>query len=101
MFKKSFIPWSEQKTPPPTFLKKVKETQGERSKEFLDSILDQDLDSHFRPKIPFKCPKLAKLVNSQMTKKLNLQMATTSHNRETVNDNILLTIRNMEPQAPK
>ena len=30
-----------------------------------------------------------------------MQMATTSDNRETVNDNIPLTIRNMEAQAPK
>ena len=42
--KKSFLPWSEENTPPPTFLKKVKETQGKRSEEFLESILDQDLN---------------------------------------------------------
>ena len=48
--KKSFLPWSKENTPPPTFLKKVKETQGERLKEFLESILDQDLEPNFRPK---------------------------------------------------
>ena len=36
-----------------------------------------------------------------MTKEFNLQTATTSDNRETVNDNIPLTVRKMEAQAPK
>ena len=31
---KSFLTWSEENIPPPTFLKNVKETQGERSKHF-------------------------------------------------------------------
>ena len=44
-----FLPWSKENTPPPEFLKKVKETQGERSKEYLESILDQDLEPNFRP----------------------------------------------------
>ena len=98
---KRFIPWSEENTPPPAFLKTVKETQGKNSKEFLKSILDQDLEPNFRPKQPCKCPKLDKLANSQLTKELNLQMATTSENMENVNDNIPLTVRNMEAQAPK
>ena len=41
---------SEKNTSPPEFLKKVKEIQGERSKEFLESILDQDLEPNVRPK---------------------------------------------------
>ena len=32
---KSFLPWSKENTPPPMFLKKVQETQGERSEEFF------------------------------------------------------------------
>ena len=55
---KRFLPWSEKNPPPPEFLKKVKETQGERSKEFLESILDQDLEPNFRPEPPCKCPKI-------------------------------------------
>ena len=54
---KCFLPWSKENTPPPMFLKKVKETQGERS------ILDQNLEPNFRPKPPCKCPKLAKLTD--------------------------------------
>ena len=65
--------------------------------------MDQDLEPNFRPKQPHKCPKLAKLANSQLTKELNLQTATTSDNRETandniptINDNIPLTVRNIK-----
>ena len=47
---KSFIPWSKENTPPPAFLKRVRETQTKKSKEFLESILDQDLEPNFRPK---------------------------------------------------
>ena len=49
---KSFIPWSEDNTPPPAFLKRVKETQTKNSKEFLEAILDQDLTPNFRLKQP-------------------------------------------------
>ena len=33
--------------------------------EFLESLLDQDLEPNFRPKSPCKCPKLAKAVDKQ------------------------------------
>ena len=58
---KSLIPWSKENTPPPAFLKRVRETQTKKSKEFLESILDQDLEPNFRPEQPCKCPKIAKL----------------------------------------
>ena len=35
---KRFLPWSKENTPPPEFLKKVKETKGERSKEFWNQF---------------------------------------------------------------
>ena len=99
--KKSFISWIKENSPPPTFLKKVKETQGKRSKEFLKSILDTDLEPNFRPKPPCKCPKLAKLANIQLTKEINMQMVPNSDNRQTVNDNIPSTIRKRQAQVPK
>ena len=40
---KSFIPLSEENTPLPAFMKRVRETQTKKSKEFLESILDQDI----------------------------------------------------------
>ena len=42
---KSFIPWREENTPPPAFLKRVREMQTKNSKEYLKVILDQDLDT--------------------------------------------------------
>ena len=41
---------SEKSLIPPTFFtKRLNRPQGERSKEFLESILDQDLEPNFRP----------------------------------------------------
>ena len=53
--KRSFH-WSEEITPPQEFLRKVKEMQGQRTKEFLGSLLNQDLQPNFWPKSPCKCP---------------------------------------------
>ena len=63
---KSFIPCSEENTPPPAFVKRVRETQMKNSKEFLGSILDQDLESNFRSKQPCRYPKVARLLDSQL-----------------------------------
>ena len=49
----------------PEFLRKVRKTQGQRSKDFLESLLDQDLEPNFRPKTACKCPKLANIVDKQ------------------------------------
>ena len=86
--KKSFLPWSKENTPLPMFLKKVKETQGERSKKFLESVLDQDLEPNFRPKSPCKCPVLAKLTNKQITQETKKPKAPTSDNKQPTNDKI-------------
>ena len=43
----SFIPWSKENMPPLAFLKMVRETQTKKSKEYLESILDQDLITKF------------------------------------------------------
>ena len=34
---KTFIPWSEDNTPPSSFLKRVRETQNKTPKEFLET----------------------------------------------------------------
>ena len=44
---KWFSPWSEENTPPPELLRKVMETQGQRNKEFLESLLNQELIPKF------------------------------------------------------
>ena len=41
------------------------------------------------------------LADSQLAKELKLKITTYSNNRETVNDNIPLTVRNMKAQTPK
>ena len=62
--KKRYFLWNEENIPPHEFLKKVRETQGEKFREFLELLLDQDLVPNFRPTFPCKCPKLAKPADS-------------------------------------
>ena len=99
--RKVFIPWSEGNTPPPAFLKSVIETQEKIQKNFWGPFWTKIWNLILGLNNPCKCPKLAKLAYSQLTKELNLQTTTTYDNRETVNHNIFLTIRNMEAQATK
>ena len=58
---KMFILWSNHNKPPSSFLKIIRDTQGTPSKEFLETLVDRNLDKKFRPKIPCKCPKVAKM----------------------------------------
>ena len=62
---KTFIPWSKDNTPPSSFLKRVREIQNRTSKDFLESVLDQDLQPNFRPKHPCTCPKVARILDNQ------------------------------------
>ena len=62
----SFIPWSVQTTPPSAFLKRVRETQTKNSKEFLESILDWDLEPNFRPKQSCRCPQVTKAIGQSI-----------------------------------
>ena len=90
---KTFIPCSEDNKPPSSFLKRVNETQKKTSKEFLESVLDQELQPNLRPKHPFTCPKVARMSDNQDTE---LKMT-----KEMDGDNIPLTERTMETQDPK
>ena len=58
---KTFIPWSEHSKPTSSFLRRLRYSQGTPTKEFLETLVDRDLDEHFRPKIPCKCPKIARM----------------------------------------
>ena len=60
---KWFFPWNNENTPPPEFLRKVREIQGKRNKVFLESLLNQELIPNFRPKSPCKCSNFPKLVD--------------------------------------
>ena len=42
--------------PPPEFLKKVKKTQRQGTKEFLGALFNQDLEPNYKPKAPCSYP---------------------------------------------
>ena len=67
---KTFIPWSKDNKPPSSFLKRVRETQKNTSKEFLESVLDQELQPNFRPKHHCTCPKVARMSVNQFVQKI-------------------------------
>ena len=94
---KGFIPWSKEITPSSTFLKRVRETQTKNSKDFLESILNQDLEPNFRPKQPCRFSKVARLLDSQFIQHSGLKM--NAHSTETTQDNIPNNVRDMEHQA--
>ena len=58
--KKTFIPWSDHSNPPSSFLKRLRDTQGTPSKEFLEMLVDRNLDKNFGPKTLVNAPKLPK-----------------------------------------
>ena len=51
--------------PPPEFLKKGKDTQRQGTKEFLSTLLNQDLEPNYRPKSPCSCCPFSELANGQ------------------------------------
>ena len=63
---KTFIPWSDHNKPPSSFLKRLRDTQGTPSTEFLETLVDRNLDETFRPKAPCKCPKVAKMLDRKV-----------------------------------
>ena len=58
---RTFIPWSEDHKPSCSFLKRLKETQGKPSRDFLESVMDQNVEPNCRPRHYCTCPKVAKL----------------------------------------
>ena len=63
---KTFIPWSKDHKSPSSFLKRLKETQGKPSRDFLESVMDQNLEPNYRPRLYCTCPKVAKLSDIQV-----------------------------------
>ena len=63
---KTFIPWSDHIKLPSSFLKRLRNTQGTLSKEFLETLVDRNLDKNFRPKTPCKCPKVTKMSDREV-----------------------------------
>ena len=54
---KTFNPWGEDHKPPPSFLKRLKKTQGKLSRDFLESVVDQNVEPNFRSRHYCTCPK--------------------------------------------
>ena len=63
---KTFIPWSDHNKPSSSFLKRLRDTQGTPFKEFLETLVDRNLDENFRPKTPCKCPKVTKMSDREV-----------------------------------
>ena len=63
---KIFIPWSDHNKPPSSFLKRLRDTQGTPSEEFLETLVDRNLDENVRPKTPCKCPKVTKMSDREV-----------------------------------
>ena len=63
---KTFIPWSDNNKLPSSFFKRLRDTQGTPSKEFLEMLVDRNLDENFRPKAPCKCPKVTKMSDREV-----------------------------------
>ena len=63
---KTFIPQSDHNKSPSSFLKRLRDTQGTPSKEFLEMLVDRNLDENFRPKTPCKCPKVTKMSDREV-----------------------------------
>ena len=63
---KTFIPWCEDCKPPSSFLMRLKETQGKPSRDFLQSVVDQNVEPNFRSRHNCTCPKVARLSDIQV-----------------------------------
>ena len=53
---KRFLPWNKENTPTPEFLRKVRETQGQRTKEFLESLLTKICYPILSQNLPLNVP---------------------------------------------
>ena len=74
--------------PPPEFLKKVRETQKQKTKDFLSILLNQDLEPKFQPKTCV-CPFYLKLTNSLETSRPDKSQ----EGHDTPPDNIFGSVR--------
>ena len=90
---KKFFPWSEENIPPQEFLKKVKETQGQRTK---------DLAPNFQPKSLCKCPNFTKLASkyqAQLPSKHNAPNSDSSQDKHVItHDNIPVMVGKIQAQ---
>ena len=102
VLKRRFLPWIKENITSPEFLKKVREAQGQRTKEFLESLLNQDLVPNFRPKSPCKCPNFAKLAYKHKVQLASKHKAPNSDSIQvkhvTTHDSIPVTVGKAQAQ---
>ena len=67
----------------------MRETQRHGTKEFLGTLLNQDLEPNFWPKAPCACPSFSKLTNGQEASRLGNSQE--GHNAPP--DNIFTSVR--------
>ena len=77
--------------PPPEFLKKVRETQKERTNDYLGILLNQDLEPNFQPKT-CACTSFSKLTKSLDTSR----PGNSQEGHNTPPDNIPTSVRMMQ-----
>ena len=61
------------KIPPSSFSKRLRETQDKPYKEFLESMVDRNLEANFRPRTANKCPKIARMSDSELIQDIKLR----------------------------
>ena len=64
--RKCLFPENEHNKPPSSFVKRLREIQDKPSKEFLKSVVDQNVEANFRPKASCNCPKVAGMSDSEL-----------------------------------
>ena len=57
---KMFIPWIKHNKPPSSFLKRLRETQDKPTKDFLESLLDRNLEANLDQKLLVSAQRLLK-----------------------------------------
>ena len=91
---KCFLPWSEEIMPPQEFLRKSKRDTRTKNKEFLGSLLNQDLEPNVWPKFQCKCPNFSKLASIHKAPKPD----SSQDKQNTTPDNIPVTVGIMQAQ---
>ena len=99
---KKVLPLEQGEYAPSRVSRKVRETQGQRRKEFLGSLLNQDLVPTFWPKSPCKCPNFAKLADKHKVHLARKHKAPKSYSSQykhvTTHDNIPVVVGKMQAQ---
>ena len=90
---KCFFPWSEENMPPPEFLRKVRETQGQRTRLFTITF-KPGFRAQFLAKVSMQMSQLSKLASTCKPSK----PGSSQERHHTTPDNIPITVGMMQAQ---